>query len=263
MALFDIFKKKQTIADNEEGKTLLAFAMFNNGNRYDLNTVIEHFTTFWGLDITDTLGDNTTAVFNINGERVALAYMPVPIPWSDIKHAAQYAYNWTNAEKDLESHDGHAIVTVMSATKETIDRFKVLSKLLCSILMTSNCIGVYNGNGSFLISTEQYLENAEYLKEGDPVVPLWVYIGLRESDVGNSAYTNGLAAFKKQEMEIIDSKLELVEVYKFLLIVTSDVISENVTFNDGDFVGFTEDKLIKITSSEGRFVEGESLKLEV
>lgn len=215
MALFDIFEKKQTIADNEEGKTLMAMPMFNNGNRYDLNTVIEHLTTFWDLDITDILGDNTTAVFNINGERVALAYMPVPFPWSDIKHAAQYAYNWITAEKDLESHDGHAIVTVMSATKETIQRFKTLSKLLCSILMTSNCVGIYNGNGSFIISREQYLENAEYLKEGDPVVPLWVYIGLIESDVGNSAYTNGLAVFKKQEMEIINSKLELQRYMNF------------------------------------------------
>ena len=129
--------------------------------------------------------------------------------------------------------------------------------------MTSNCIGIYNGNGSFLISREQYLENAEYLKEGDLVVPLWIYIGLIESDVGNSAYTNGLAAFKKQEMEIINSKLEFPEVYDFLLVVTDYVISDNVTFSDSDSVGFTEEKLIKITSSEGRFVKGQSLKLEV
>ncbi len=120
MAIFNISEKKQTIADNEEGKTLVAMPMFNNGNRYDINRVIDYFTTFWDLDITDILGDNTTAVFSINGERVALAYMPIPIP--DIKQAAQYAYNWLTAEKDLEGHDGHAIVTVMSATKETIER---------------------------------------------------------------------------------------------------------------------------------------------
>lgn len=263
MGLFDIFKKKESNTDKEESKILLSMPMFNNGDTYDLNKVIEHLKTFWGLEITDVNGDNKTAAFNINGEMVALAHMPIQIPWGDIKDTAQYAYNWMTAEKDLESHNGHAIVSVMAGKKETIDRFRILSKLLCSILMTSNCIGVYQGNESLLIPRDQYLDNLEDLKEDRIPVSLWIYIGLRKSDIRNSAYTYGLVNFKKQEMEIINSKLELEELHDFLSNITSYVIGSNITFKNGETLGYTEDQKIRITSSKGQFVEGQSLKLEM
>ena len=263
MGLFDIFKSKGTKIEKEENKILLSMPMFKNNERYNLDDVIEHLKTFWGLEISDINGNNETAAFNINGEMVTVAYMPVQIPWGDIKSTAQYAYNWMTAEEDLKDHNGHAIVSVMGNKKQPIERFGILSKLLCSILATSNCIGVYQGNESLLIPREQYLDHSEDLKGGGVPVLLWVYIGLRKTALGNSAYTYGLKNFKKQEIEIINSKLELEELHAFLANIASYIIKSDITFKSGETVGFTATQKIKITASKGKFVEGQTLKLEM
>lgn len=263
MGLLDIFKKTPSNKDSSQNQVILAMPMFNNGDKYELSAIIENLKTFWDLNVTEVTGDDHSAAFKIDGEMVAITFMPVQIPWDDIKGTAQYAYNWTTAEEDLKEHDGHAFVTLMAGTKSPFQRFQILSKVLCSILTTSNAIGVYQGSQSLLIPKDQYLENIEELKEGGSPISLWVYVGLRPSESGNSVYTYGLTFFDKPEMEIINSKLELEEIFNFISSITSYVIEGNVTFNDGETIGFTEEQKIKITSSKGQFVEGQSLKLEM
>ncbi|MNY58126.1 hypothetical protein D3C86_1944270 [compost metagenome] len=53
------------------------------------------------------------------------------------------------------------------------------------------------------------------------------------------------------------------ELYGFILNITSYIINSNITFKDGETLGYTEDQKIKITSSKGQFVEGQTLKLEM
>lgn len=263
MGLFDIFQKKDLSAGKPESKILLAMPMFNNGETYQLDDVITNLKSFWDLPITELEGNNSVAVFKVDGEMVALAYMPVQIPWGDIEGTAQYAYNWPNAIQELKDHNGHAIVSVMAGNKTTIERFRILSKVLCAILSTSKAIGVYQGNQSLLIPKSQYLDNINELKEDGTPVTLWVYLGLRKSDKGNNLYTYGLTEFGKQEIEIVNSKLDLEELYDYIANIVAYVIGSDVTFKSGETIGYTADQKIQIKSSKGVFVDGESLKLEM
>ncbi|MBK9461103.1 MAG: hypothetical protein IPN94_17145 [Sphingobacteriales bacterium] len=99
--------------------------------------------------------------------------MPVQIPWGDIEGTAQYSYNWMTANKDLENHNSHIIVTVMSSKNSEVERFKILTKVLSSIVATTNCIGVYQGSQSLLIPRQQYLDSAEALKTNQIPLDLW------------------------------------------------------------------------------------------
>lgn len=263
MGLFDIFKKKEQPKENQENKIILAMPMFVNGDRYELNAIIDNLKNYWNLNITDVEGDNESAILTIDDEKVAIAFMPVPIPIGDIEGTAQYAYNWTTVLDDLKDFTGHSIVSIMSGTKPTAERFKLLSKVLHSILTTSNSIGIYQGSQSLLIPKQQYIESAETLKNDETPINLWVYIGLRKSDEGNSGYTYGLNEFGKHEMEIVNSKLSLEELYDFISNICSYVISSNVTFKNGETLGYTADQKIKITLSKGQFVDGQTLKLEM
>src|SRR5690606_41872309 len=94
--------------------------------------------------------------------------------------------------------------TTLFRSKSIAERFKLLSKVLHSILITSNSIGIYQGSQSLLIPKEQYIESSESLKVGQTPIDLWIYIGLRKSEEGNSLYTYGLNEFEKSEMEIIN-----------------------------------------------------------
>ena len=263
MALFDIFKKKGRSTEKPESKILLAMPMFNDGETYQLDDVINNLKSFWNLTITEIDGNNNTAVFKVDGEMVALAYIPVQIPWGDIDGIAQYAYNWPTAAQELKDHNGHAIVSVMAGNKTAIERFRILSKVLCAILSTSNAIGIYQGNQSLLIPKSQYLDNIGELKEDETPVTLWVYFGLRKSDEGNNLYTYGLTEFGKQEIEVIDSKLGFEELYDSVANIVAYLIANDVTFKSGETIGNTAEQKIPIISSKGVFVDGQSLKLEM
>jgi len=262
MGLFDFFKKKEP-AGKKESKILLAMPMFDNGEAYELDDIINNLKSFWGLTVTEIDGDNKTAVFKVDGEMVALGYMPVQIPCGDIDATAQYAYNWPNATQELKDHNGHAIVSLIAGNKTALERFKILSKVLCAILSTSNALGIYQGNQSLLIPRAQYLAHVDELKEHKTPVTIWIYFGLRKSDKGNSLYTYGLTEFGKQEIEIINSKSDLEELYDFAGNIVEYVVSSDITFKSGETLGYTADQKIKITYSQGVFVDGQSLKLEM
>lgn len=247
----------------KKNNALIAMPMFGNGETYQLDDVIQNLKSFWGLPVAEINGDNETAFFNVDGESVAVLHVPDQIPWGDIDATAQYAYNWPNAREELKDHNGHAIVSVMPSDKPVLERFKILSKVLYAILSTSDTIGIYQGTQSLLIPRSQYLGYVDELKEDTPPVPLWIYFGLRASDNGNSLYTYGLAEFGKQELEILNSQLELEELYDFACNLATYVVGNDVTLKSGETLGYTADQKINITSSKGVFVDGDSLKLEM
>lgn len=263
MGLFDIFKKKERSPENSGNNILLAMPMFANGDRYELNAIVAYLKNNWSLYITSIEGDDDSAIITIGGENVAIIFMAVPIPMGDIEGTAQYAYNWMTALEDIKGFTGHAIVSIMSGTMSALDRFTLLSKVLHAILVTSNAIGIYQGGQSLLISRAQYIDSAEDLKTNNAPIHLWVYIGVRKADTGNSVYTYGLTAFGKQEMEVIGSQISLEELYDFVSNICSYVIKSNVTFKSGETLGYTADQKVKIKLSKGQFVEGDSLKLEI
>lgn len=263
MGLFDFLKKSEKPKEDKPGGVLLAMVMFNNGETFELEKVIGYLKSHWSIEVTKVSGSNETVNFAVQGEVVALLSMQFQIPWADVQKTAQYAYNWTTAAEDLKHHNAHVIVTVMSNTKSQIERYGIWTKVISSILATSNGLGVYQGSQSLLISKEQYLDSAEVLKSGLIPVDLWVYIGLRKGDIGNNAYTYGLTAFGKLEMEFINANLELGDMYSFLINICAYVIKSNVNFKSGETLGFTMEQKIKITKSPGLFVEGQSLKLEL
>lgn len=263
MGLFDFLKKKKQPKEAKKGNILLAMPMFNNGETFELNKVAAYLKNHWNASISAVNGESGTVTFSIQGETIALATMPVPIPWGDIEGTAQYSYNWMTANKDLENHNSHIIVTVMSSKNNEMERFKILTKVLSSIVATTNCLGVYQGSQSLLIPRQQYLDSSEALKTNQIPLDLWVYIGLRKGENGNSAYTYGLSAFDKLEMEFINARLDLGEMHSFLSNICAYVINSNVTFKSGETLGYTAAQKIRITKSKGQFVEGETLKLEM
>lgn len=263
MGLFNFLKKKEQPEETKKSNILLAMPMFNNGETYEINKVEDYLKSNWNVSISDINGESGTVSFSLQEETVVLSTMPVQIPFGDIEGSAKYAYNWKTALEDLESHNSHIIVTIMTSNNSDVERFRILTKVLSSIVATTNCLGVYFGSQSLLIPRDQYLDSAESLKSDQVPLDLWVYIGLRKGENGNNAYSYGLTAFDKLEMEFINAKLDLIEMHSFLSNICAYVINSNVTFKSGETLGFTAEQKIKITKSKGQFVEGQTLKLEI
>ena len=263
MGLFKKSKAQPAAQEPKKSGVLLAMPMFNNNETFELDKVISYLKSDWDIDVRNVDGKEGTVTFSVEGELLALSTMPVQIPWGDIQGAAQYAYNWQTAAEDLKDHNSHMIVTMLSSNNSNMMRFVTLTKVLTAILATTDCIGVYQGSQSLLTPKDQYLDSAEALKSGQIPLHLWVYIGLRRGEKTNSAYSYGLTAFDKLEMEFINASLDLKDLHAFLSNICAYVIKSDVTFKSGETLGYTEDQKIKITQSKGQFVEGQSFKFEI
>lgn len=267
MGFFDIFKKKkeeketlQTVPTKKESNLILAMPLFKNGS-YSIDAIVEDLKSYWGLEVSDFQGDDETTVLAIEGEKVAIARIPVPIPAKEFENMFQCSYLWKDAEKEVPEHTEHAIVTILSSDNSTLDRWKLLTKILSSVFRTSpNAIGHYQGSQTLLIHRDLYIDMAEMLHDDELPVLLWICIVLSQ----NNLYTWGLKSFDKKEIEIIDSSLSNEELYyDFVQPILGYIIGYDVTLKDGETIGFTEEQKIKITQSKGVFLDEETLKLEI
>jgi hypothetical protein len=279
MGLFDWFKNRKSkneletnkkdksyvTEENEtENNILLAMPMFNEVDSYDLEAVVADLKDYWNVTVSDISGDGKTATMTINGVLVALASMPAAIPTKEIENIAPHNYLWKTALEDCKNHQSHAIVTVLSSKDASIlERYKILTQLNASVLRTSKAIGIYQGTQTLLLEKELYLDFANFLLEDQLPVQLWIYIGLVGGEAGSSIYTFGLKDFNKMELEVLDSPMEKMDLYDFLLLIVGYVVEQDVILKDGETIGFSADQKVKITASKGQFLEGETLKLEL
>ncbi|MCC8155545.1 MAG: DUF4261 domain-containing protein [Tannerellaceae bacterium] len=240
--------------------------LFKDENTFDIQKVITHLNEFWGLETTDTdTVKKETAVFNINGQMVAIAEMPAPVPGNDIKNVASLNQMWwPTALEDLEGYERHTLVTVMSGNQPVKERFHLISMIIGSILMNSTCLGVYFTPSDLLLSRKQFLNYTEALKENEVPFPRWVYIGIRPNENNRfSLYTYGLKQFGKKELEIIESAEKVQELYDFIINIGTYIIEEDITLRDGETIGYSATHKIKIKQSRGVYLEGDTLKLEL
>lgn len=192
---------------------------------------------------------------------VAIAHMPIPIPSGEIEEAAQYAYNWQTALEDTKDHESHLIVSLMQGGQDQLKRFKIFTRVVSSLLRTTNAIAVYKGNQSLLIPKDDYLSEAVAMRDDYLPLNLWIYFGLRVTDNGNSGYTCGLKEFNKTEIEIVNSSQSLEDIRGFLFNISHYVLEYDVAFRDGQTVGGSAEEKIDISISRGKFVDGDTFKL--
>jgi hypothetical protein len=252
------WKKKLPVT---ESKLILGMLFLSGNHSFDIEIFKADFQQNNSEAMQDVTGDSNSAIITIDGESVAVAFMPVPIPFTDIEETAKYAYNWQTVLEDTAHHKSHLLVSVLQSEKTQVSRYKIFTKVICSLLRATNAIGLYQGMQSLLIPKDDYLAEAALLDEDILPINLWIYFGLRLTDEGASCYTYGLAEFNKYEMEIVNSRKQIEEVRNFASSITSYVLDYDVAFKDGQTCGFSEDEKIGITLSKGKFLEGKTFKL--
>ncbi len=251
-------RKKQR---DTQGKIILGMVILQDENSFDPKVFCKDFKDNYKESVKKPSGDSLSFSLNIDDELIVVAHMPVPIPHGDLEGTAEYAYNWETALEDLKSHKSHLIVSIISSGQDKIRRFKIFTQVICSLLRTTNSLGVYEGTQSLLIPKSDYIDEASLMTDDYLPLNLWIYFGYRITDKGNGGYTYGLKEFGKTEMEIIDSSKSIGEISKFLFNITHYVLDNDVTFKEGQTCGMSADERIPIHFSKGKYIEGDTLKL--
>jgi len=72
-------QKNESDSAQKKNSVIISMPMFNSDKIYALDKVINGLKSYWNLDITELSGDDSVAIFNIENETVAIAFMPAPI----------------------------------------------------------------------------------------------------------------------------------------------------------------------------------------
>lgn len=199
-------------------------------------------------------------VFDMPGAMVAVGYMPEPIPDGEAERFAKNNYMWAGASEAAAKHVAHLMVAVMPRDMEPVEAGKTYVKIMSSCLESGNVIGAYTSG------TVQeplfYQQIVQEMKQGRLPLHNWIYFGTYQNENGNNAYTIGMDAFGKDELEILASKRTDKELRDFLYEVAYYVLEDDITLKSGETIGFEVDQKYPLKRGDGVAVEGHSIQIQ-
>lgn len=147
-------------------------------------------------------------------ECVRLPYRAV-----ELRDAAEEAIGWPTAGADIDSHTGHAVVTV--SNRNPFLAHMLLSHLAGAVLDQARGCGVFWPATACLFSSAAYLAQCNKTRAGGGPLLLWTRVVVvdgrsRDGHPGLVVSTRGLEAFGFRELECICSREELPVVFGFM-----------------------------------------------
>lgn len=262
MALFSFLKQEKN-QENTSNSVILGMVLLEEAHPLDISKIIGELESRWSLTVKEeSESTGETAIIEIDEYRIAIGLIAAPIPTDEAITAAQYNFSWENGAEVVKKHKGHVILSIMNAGQNAIEENILFSKVASTVLSNSKSIGIYIGGRSLAIEKDFYVASVNNMSTEDLPLYIWLYFGLRSEKEKQSIYTYGLKDFGKKEMEILNSSKEHGELSDLMYNLSHYVIANNVDLKDGETIGFSAEQKLKISESQGVFLDGVTLKIE-
>lgn len=259
---FTLSKEDQPALSRAEGGTFLAFVLLREPV-WDADRFRRDLRDQWGIPcMTEARGDadgGSTLIFEVDGMTAAVSLLPVPVPRGEAVERAKCNYLWGEAVEAASAHRGQVVVTVLAEEQDLREAARLQVKLVCAVCHQEGVLGIY-ANGT-VYDPEFYLGYGGLLREEELPVPNLVWVGLYRDEEGLNAYTDGLSAFGKDEIEVLASGASPGELRSFLYDVADYVIERDAVLFDGETIGTSEEERLPITRSAGVWHDGMTLKI--
>ncbi|RIX46541.1 DUF4261 domain-containing protein [Paenibacillus nanensis] len=253
--------------NNDDSSGIFNGFVLLNSSTCDLEQIKMNLKQDWNISYSpgEELGPDGEKegilVWDVDGYTLAVSFVDAPIPGGEAQHYAQGNYLWPEAADRTDTHVAQIILAVFTGSGSPLGSGKLYTKLAASCLKLPNAVGLYSSGTVF--KPEHFIEMAEIMKSDDifPLLNL-VHVGLVGTATGMNGYTCGLAAFGKDEIEVLDSQATPAELRDFLIQISDYIVEHDVKLRDGETIGFTAEQKLPITRSDGAYVKGKSLKIK-
>lgn len=196
----------------------------------------------------------------LGGDIVAISLMHARVPGEEAEENASNNYLWPGAVEAARAHTAHLVVALVNHGGDPLDCGLLFTKIVESCARQPNVLGVYNCGTVF--EPAAYIEAAKALKTGDIPLEDMVWFGMYRTSEGINAYTVGMRAYGRDEMEVIGAKDAPARVAAFLYDVAYHILFNGTTLRDGDTIGFYDDQSLTVRRGQGVSVDGISLRIE-
>lgn len=272
-----LFGKKKKTEEHHEAEKFDNIGSFNgfvllDSEDWDKEKFISDFKRDWGIELSETEGDNNGEKESEGAEQllfaqtgaytVVVGYIGAPIPDGEAEHWAGANFMWKDAVQVVSGHKAQLIVTIFGGDDDLLEKGTIFVRTVCTALKQDNAIAFYTDG--IVYSPQQYLDFSGMMEDDGLPILNWIWYGIYFDEKRAGVYTYGMRRFGKDEMEVIVDRetADLNAVRGFLLNITAYVLTENVTLKDGETIGFSAEQKLKITLSPGIGVHGNTLKIE-
>ena len=233
--------------------------------KWDKAALLRDLKERWGIEDESTEEDaaderDDAFVISYQGAMLAISLMPGPIPDNEAEYAAADNFMWPDGKNIVKQHKAHILIASLGKELPPIESGLMLVKAVVSACKQEGVLGIYTGN--VVLEPRYYLTFAEKINEDEFPITNLVWVGLHKNEKGLCGYTAGMRNFGYDEMEVLNSSVEPMELLDFLTSIAYYVILEDEILQDGEAIGFSADQQLAITKSKGVAVEGDSLKIE-
>ena len=238
---------------------------------FDKAALIKNLETQWGIVCNAEEGDNSNhwvikdksseALIVKQGKLFSIVgYNPRRLS-ENLEMAAYDNYMWEGAQAAPQNYKANITITIMGRKGDLMQRAKLFAKVTAACCSLKSASAVYIND--VLVQKDFYINAASLIKENELPLDCWIWFGIHKTKKGYSAYTYGLEAFGKDELEVLDADCDPNQLRNFLYDVAENIIKNDLTFKDGDIIGFSAEDEHAITRSEGVALRGlQTLKIE-
>ena len=262
----EIAKRAESEDEDESDHTgvFTGFVLLSKGE-WDREQFIRDMKEKWdvavdGYDASEDKSDDAL-VFEVGDMVAAVSLATHPIPNGEAEANAENNYMWENAVGVAREHRAHIMVAVFGKEEDAIEKGKLYAKIMASCCLQRYATGVYIRG--VVLEPRLYKGLADMMKEGELPIFNWIWFGLWRDEGGMNAYTRGMEAFGKDEMEVLGTDAEPVNLRDFLADLASFVLENDVELHDGETIGFTDDDKHSITRSPGIGLSEDRMTLKI
>ncbi len=253
----DLYKKNSRYRDTG----FLGYVLLND-TTFDFKEFAEDLSNVWFIHMDDNTNNDGIHVFNVGNFIVNISKVKSPIPSLEIQTAAAKNYTWPESINETKEHKAHLIVSVIGEGS-SYEKGKLFAKLIETCCSQKNVSGVYT-NGT-VYKPDVYKEFADIMEVDDSPLPVLnlVWIGFARSEKGFNAYTTGLQAFQKEELEILDTEQNLNIIHGVMLDMVNYILENDLHIEDGETIEFNSYQSWGFTRSPGVVCKGTTLKVDL
>lgn len=238
------------------------FVLLSKG-KWDKAQFIRDMKEKWDITVEEDEEDkrDDAVVFEVGDMIAAVSLMPYPIPDGEAETNAENNYMWPEAVEAAKAHKAHIMVAVLGKEEDVLEKGKLYTKLVAACCRQKYATGVYT---SGVVFEPRFYEGfADMMRKGELPIFNWIWFGLYRSGGGMNAYTYGMEAFGKDEMEVLNADAEPGDLRNFLASIVSYVLEGDVELHDGETIGFAADDIHAITRSPGVSLPEEQMTLKI
>ncbi len=249
----------QPLRPQVSGGPFVAFVLLSSPS-WDPAAIPHTLLMEWGIRFSEK-PEGDSLVFEYDGDLGAYSLVKTPVPHEEAEENARNNYMWPEAAEVASKHQAHLLIALVNHGGSPMDAAMMHTKMVAAACKLPNATAVYF-QGT-VVSTEDYLAEAEKIREGDIPISDWIWFGIYNSEQGCGGYTRGMETFGRREVEIVGMDTSSAEVRTILSELAYHLIVNDEFLSDGDIVELPDGRRMTVTESPGVALEGDTLKISI